>query len=163
LTDKIGNDQAGDEGQYMKWLENLVVKLANRVDNQLDDLTEKKAFDTAQDAYFAGDLKTALAGYSALAEKGHGRAAALAGEMHLSGKGTPVSGTKAVKYFEMGAAASDPDATALLGMALAAGMAGVKVDLIRAKPFLQAAANNGDAKSKEMLTIVIAKQKGKRK
>jgi TPR repeat protein len=147
----------------MKWLENLVVKLANRVDNQLDDLTAKKEFDAAQDAYFAGDLKTALAGYSALAERGHGRAAALAGELHLSGKGTPVSGTKAVKYFEMGAAASDPDATALLGMALAAGMAGVKIDFIKARPYLETAAKNGDAKAKEMLNIVIAKQKGKRR
>jgi TPR repeat protein len=147
----------------MKWLENLVVKLANRVDNQLDDLTAKKEFEAAQDAYFAGDLKKALAGYSALAERGHGRAAALAGELHLSGKGTPVSGTKAVKYFEMGAAASDPDATALLGMALAAGMAGVKIDFIKARPYLETAAKNGDAKAKEMLNIVIAKQKGKRR
>lgn len=147
----------------MKWLENLVVKLADRVDNQLDDLTEKKEFDAAQDAYFAGDLKTALAGYSALAENGHGRAAALAGEMHLSGKGTPINGTKAVKYFEMGAAASDPDATALLGMALAAGMAGVKIDFIKARPHLEAAAKNGDLKAKEMLNIVIAKQRGKRR
>ena len=143
----------------MKWLENLVVRLANKVDSQLDDLTEKKAFAAAQDAYIAGDTKKALAGYSALAEKGHGRAAALAGEMHLTGKGTPVSGTKAVKFFELGAAASDPDATALLGMALTAGMAGVKVDFIKARPFLEAASKNGDEKAKEMLAIVIAKQK----
>lgn len=145
----------------MKWLENFVVKLANKVENQIDDLTAKKEFENAQEAYIAGDIKNALAGYSALAEKGHGRAAALAGEMHLTGKGTPVSGTKAVKFFEMGAAVSDPDATALLGMALAAGMAGVKTDFIRARPFLETAAKNGDAKAKEMLAIVIAKQKGK--
>ena len=150
-----------NEGQHMKWLENVVTKLANRVENQLNDLTDKKAFDTAQNAYCAGDLKTALAGYSALAENGHGRAAALAGEMHLSGKGTPVNGNKAVKYFEIGAAASDLDATALLGMALAAGMAGVKIDFIRARPFLETAATNGDAKAREMLAIVIAKQKGR--
>ena len=143
----------------MKWLENLVVKLANRVENQIDDLTAKKEFEAAQDAYISGDIKKALAGYSALAERGHGRAAALAGEMHLTGKGTPVNGSKAVKFFEMGAAASDPDATALLGMALAAGMAGVKVDFIKARPFLEAAAKNGDEKAKEMLAIVIAKQK----
>ena len=143
----------------MKWLENLVVKLANRVENQIDDLTAKKELEAAQDANFAGDLKKALAGYSALAERGHGRAAALAGEMHLTGKGTPVNGSKAVKFFEMGAAASDPDATALLGMALAAGMAGVKIDFIKARPFLEAAAKNGDGKAKEMLSIVIAKQK----
>lgn len=145
----------------MKWLENMVVKLANRVENQIDDLTARKEFEAAQDAYIAGDIKKALGGYSALAEKGHGRAAALAGEMHLTGKGTPVSGTKAVKFFELGAAVSDPDATALLGMALAAGMAGVKVDFIRARPFLETAAKNGDVKAREMLAIVIAKQKGK--
>lgn len=147
----------------MTWLENWVVKLARKVENQLDDVAAKQAFAAAQDAYLAGDLKTALAGFSALATQGHGRAAALAGEMHLSGKGTPVSGIRAVKFFELGAAASDPDATALLGMALAAGMAGVKVDFIKAKPFLETAAKNGDAKAKQMLAIVVAKQRGKRR
>ena len=146
----------------MKWLENLVVKLANRVDGQLDDLTNTKAFKSASDAYSLKDFKAALAGYEALAEKNHGRAAALAGEMHLFGKGTKISGTKAQKYFEISANAGDLHATALLGMLLAAGMAGVKVDLIRARPLLEAAAASGDAKALEMLEMVKSKQKGKR-
>jgi uncharacterized protein len=146
----------------MKWLENLVVRLAGHVDNQLDGLTDRKAFDRAHDAYVENDFKTALPAYEELAEKNHGRAAALAGEMHLFGKGTKINGAKAKKYFEIGAKAGDPDAAALLGMLLAAGMAGVKVDFLKARPLLEAAAQRGDAKALEMLEHVKGKQRGKR-
>lgn len=67
----------------MTWLENLVVKLSNRVGKQLDDLADKKAFDAAQDTYSASDLKTALDGYEKLATRGHGCAAALAAGVPL--------------------------------------------------------------------------------
>ena len=110
-----------------------------------------------------GDFSNALSGYEALAERGHGRAAALAGTMHLYGTGTKVSGANAVKYFEMGNDAGDADAGALLGMALAAGMAGIKIDYFKARPLLEAAVKNGDAKAKTMLDIVKARQRGNRK
>jgi TPR repeat protein len=147
----------------MSWLENLADKLARRVNKQLDGLNDQHAFSLAHDAYVAGDLKAALAGYEALAERKHGRAAALAGEMHLNGKGTKVNGAKALKYFELGKDAGDPDAIALLGMALAAGMAGIKIDYFKARPYLEAAVKNGDAKAKRMLDHVKAQQQGRRK
>jgi TPR repeat protein len=143
----------------MSWLENLVLKLGIRVNKQLDDLAEKKEFEVAQDAYIAGDYKTALAGYQFLAESGHGRAAALAGEMHLSGKGTNVNNVKAMKYFQLGTNVGDTDAMALQGMLHASGKPGIKVDYVKARSLLEVAAKAGDAKAKEMLDFVKAKQK----
>jgi TPR repeat protein len=146
----------------VSWLEKLVARLGNHVNKQLDELTDKQAFDAAQDAYLAGDYPSALAGYQSLAEKGHGRAAALAGEMHLSGVGTKVSGLLALKYFEMGTNANDPDAIALLGMMYAAGKAGVKIDYLKARPLLEKAAQAGDRQAMTMLAMVKRKQAGKR-
>jgi uncharacterized protein len=143
----------------MSLLEKIVMKLGNRVNRQLDVLAEKKAFVAAQDAYFARDYKTALAGYQALAESGNGRAAALAGEMHLSGKGTTVDNVKAMKYFQLGTKVGDVDAMTFQGMLLASGKPGIKVDFVKARSLLEVAAKEGDAKAKEMLAFVKAKQK----
>lgn len=144
------------------WLERLVVKLSNRVNTQLDDLADKKAFEAAQDASIAGDFKAALAGFEALAERNHGPAAALAGSMHIAGTGTKVNGAKALKYLEIGKNAGDPAAIALLGMTHAAGYAGVKVDYIKARPFLEAAVKNGDLEAKKMLDLIKGRQKANR-
>ena len=108
----------------MHFLERIIEKLSARVDRQLNEAAKKKAFDSAQDALAAKDFKAALAGFEALAEKGHARAAALAGGMFLDGVRAKVDGAKALKYLKIGADAADLDAIGLLGMAYAAGMAG---------------------------------------
>ena len=145
----------------MAWLENLVAKLAHRVGNQIDDLANKKAFAAAQDAMMAKDLKTALAGFEALAEKGHGRAAALAGSMYITGNGVKENGAKALKYLTIGKEAGDPDAITLLGMAYGSGKAGIKIDYIKARPLLEVGAKNGDQSAKQLLEFIMSKQKGK--
>ena len=146
----------------MTFLERLVVKLAARVDGQLDALSDRKAFEAAQDAMIAKNYSVALKGFEELAMRGHGRAAALAGTMHLMGEAVRENGAQAIKYLTIGAKANDPAAISLLGMAFAAGKAGVKVDYFKARPLLEQAVKNGDAKAKEMLEIVLSKQKGKR-
>ena len=82
--------------------------------------------------------------------------------MHISGEGTEICGPKALIYLEMGKDAGDPDAVALLGMILASGMPGVKINDFKARPLLETAAKNGDNKAKAMLNIVIARQRRKR-
>ena len=146
----------------MSWLENLVVKLAGRVEKQIDALSDDKAFLAAQEAMAGGDHKTALAGFEALAERNHPRASTLAGTMYLMGQGTRENGGKAVKYLEIGKHAGDQEAVAMLGMMYAAGKAGVRVDYLKARPLLEAAAKNGDAKARQMLAHVKARQKGGR-
>lgn len=135
----------------MTWLENWVTKLSNHVDRQFDELIDKKDFEAAQDAYIAGDFKTALVSYESLASRNHGRAAALAGSMYLMGTGIKANGAKALTYLEIGKNAGDPDAISLLGLAYAAGKAGIKVDYIKARPLLEAAAKIGDEKAGQML------------
>ena len=142
----------------MSWMEKVVFKLATRVSKQLDGLADKKAFDAAQDAQLAGDLKTALDGYEKLAMRGHGRAAAIAGGMHIHGDGTIVSGANALMYLEMGKDAGDPDAIGLLGMAYASGMPGIKVDYAKARPLLETAAKNGYGRAQEMLDLIKSRQ-----
>jgi len=83
----------------MTWLENWVTKLSNHVDRQFDELIDKKDFEAAQDAYIAGDFKTALVSYESLAARNHGRAAALAGSMYLMGTGIKVSNS--AQYFPL--------------------------------------------------------------
>lgn len=146
----------------MTWLENLVVKLSSHVSKQIDDLADKKAFDAAQDARAAGDLKTALDGFEKLALRGHGRSAAIAGGMYITGEGTKISGANALPYLEIGKDAGDPDAISLLGMAYASGMPGIKVDYVKARPLLEVAVKNGDANAQKMLDHVKARQKNKR-
>ena len=148
----------------MTWLENLVVRLSNRVSKQIDDLTDRKAFEAAQDAQIAGNFKTALDEYEKLALRGHGRAAALAAGMHIQGEGTKVSGANALIYLEMGKDAGDPDAIGLLGIAYASGMPGIKVDYTKARPLLETAAKNGYGRAQEMLDHIKDKQgkQGKR-
>ena len=146
----------------MSWLENLVVKLVSRVEKQLDNVTDKKAFDAAQDALLAKDFKSAIEGFEELAKRNHGRAAALAGSMYLIGDRVKENGVKGLKYLTIGAEAGDPDAISLLGMAYASGKAGVKIDYFKARPLLETAVKNGDAKAQEMLNFVRARQRGKR-
>ena len=147
----------------MSFLENLVVKLTARVEKQIDNLTDKKAFEAAQDANVAKDYKTALKGFEELAEKGHVRAATLAGGMYITGAVVKENGPKALKYLTIGAEAGDVDAIALLGMAYAAGKAGVKVDYFKARPLLEQAVKNGDKHALQMLNMVKAKQKGNKR
>lgn len=144
----------------MEWLEKFVLKLAGHVNKKLDDQIDRKEFDAARDAQVAGDFKTALDGYEKLAMRGHGRAAALAGGMHISGQGTIVSGPNALMYLEIGKDAGDPDAIALLGMAYASGMPGIKTDYFKARPLLETAVKNGDAKAQLMLDHLKKSQKG---
>lgn len=143
----------------MSFLENLVVKLAARVEKQIDNLTDKKAFEAAQDANVAKDYKTALKGFEELAEKGHVRAATLAGGMYITGAVVKENGPKALKYLTIGAEAGDDDAIALLGMAYAAGKAGIKVDFFKARPLLEIAVKNGDKQALHMLELVKGKQR----
>ena len=145
----------------MTWLEKLTARLAVHLGKKLDVLSDKRAFDAAQDARDAGDLKTALDGFEKLALRGHGLAAALAGGMHINGQGTVINGAKSVKFLEMGRDAGNPEAIALLGMAYASGMPGIKVDYFKARPLLEIAVKNGDKDAQQWLDSVKAKQKNK--
>lgn len=146
----------------MKWLESFASVLANRVNKQLDDLTDKQDFAKAQDAFVAGDLSSALDGYERLAHRGHGRAAVLAGGMHINGQGTSICGPKAVMYFEIAKDAGDQEAIALLGMTYASGIPGVRVDYTKARPLLEAAVLNGDKDAQRMLDTIKNKRKVRR-
>ena len=143
----------------MNFLEKFVDRLSVRVNKQLDDLGEKQAFEAAQDANVAKDYKTALIGFEELAEKGHIRAATLAGGMYIAGDVVKENGAKALKYLTIGAEAGDIDAIALLGMAYAAGKAGIKVDFFKARPLLEIAVKNGDKQALHMLELVKGKQR----
>ena len=76
----------------MTFLAPSVVKLAARLDNQLDTSTNRKAFDAAQDATIANDYAVALKGFKELVMRGHVSAAALAKTMHLMGQVTKENG-----------------------------------------------------------------------
>ena len=110
----------------------------------------------------AGDFKTALVSYAALAARNHGRAAALAGSMYLMGTGVRENGVKAMKYLEIGKNAGDLDAISLLGLAYATGKSGIRIDYIKARPLLEAAAKIGDEKALQMLQLMKSRQKSRR-
>jgi len=68
---------------------------------------------------------------------------------------------KALTYLEIGKNAGDPDAISLLGLAYAAGKAGIKIDYIKARPLLEAASKIGDEKARQMLKHIKNMQKAK--
>jgi TPR repeat protein len=66
--------------------------------------------------YDAGDFAAALPKFQALAERGHADARYMAGLMHHRGRGTPVSGRDAVRWYALAADQNHGSALANLGI-----------------------------------------------
>lgn len=88
------------------------------------------------------------------AELGNPNAMAILGSMYLLGQGVPENGKIALEWLEKAVSAGEAGSSAVLGMALATGKAGVKPDIARARELLTKAAQEGDAKAAEMLDMM---------
>lgn len=88
------------------------------------------------------------------AELGNVHAMSLLGAMHLLGQGVREDGLLAVVWLQRAMDGGYESAASLLGMALATGKAGVKIDLPKARMLLKAAASKGDAQSARMLEMI---------
>ncbi len=111
-------------------------------------------FDEALALYKAKEYKKAAPLMSEASKLGNPQAMSILGTMYLFGHGVKEDGPAAVRCLEAAIAAGFDDAWSVLGMALATGKAGVKIDLPRATEILRRCADNGDEQSEKMLAMI---------
>jgi len=112
------------------------------------------SYDEALALYNNKDYVKALPLMTEAAELGNVHAMSLLGAMHLLGQGVREDGLLAVVWLQRAMDGGYESAASLLGMALATGKAGVKIDLPKARMLLKAAASKGDAQSARMLEMI---------
>lgn len=88
------------------------------------------------------------------AELGKVQAKSVLGTMYLLGQGTSEDGNAAVRWLTQAYEEGFKDAGAVLGMALATGKSGVRINMASAIEFMKEASALGDHQSAEMLTMI---------
>lgn len=111
-------------------------------------------YDEALGYYSAKEYVKAAPLMSEASELGNPRAMAILGTMYLFGHGVAENGPAAVRCLEASVAAGYEEALSTLGMALATGKAGVKIDLPRAVEILRSSAAKGDEQAAQMLSMI---------
>ena len=91
---------------------------------------------------------------SEASELGNPQAMAVLGTMYLFGQGVSENGPAALRCLQAAIDAGYKDAQSTLGMALATGKAGIKIDLPRAIEILTPCAANGDEQAAQMLSMI---------
>jgi len=122
-------------------------------------LSKAKAITTYDEAlalHSAKDYKAAFPLMTQAAELGSLDAMSLLGSMYLLGQGVNEDGALAVHWLQKAVDAGYEGAVSVLGMALATGKAGVRVDIPRARGMLAACAEKGDEQSARMLAMIDA-------
>lgn len=144
--------------------------MLNYLTNMLGSITKKveynRIFDEAKSLFDAKEYKKALPLMKEAAEMGSPFALAHLGVMFMKGLGVPCDWEKAAELLEMTINLENYRGTEFqishlksnIGMIHAIGGYGLKRDLEKAKEYLKAAADDGDEKSAEFLTLVIGKK-----
>ncbi len=112
------------------------------------------AYDEAMAFYSAKEFKKAFPLMIEASEHGNAEAMSILGTMYLLGEGVKEDGREAVVWLQRSIDGGYEGAVSVLGMALATGKAGIKIDLPKARELLTQCAENGDEQSARMLSMM---------
>lgn len=133
--------------QFIKNLINLNAFLASKTRALM-------AYDEAMAFYSAKEFKKAFPLMIEASEHGNAEAMSILGTMYLLGEGVKEDGREAVTWLQRSIDGGYEGAVSVLGMALATGKAGIKIDLPKARVLLTQCAENGDEQSARMLSMM---------
>ena len=134
----------------LKFISNLInfnANLANKARSIL-------AYDEALAFHTAKEYKKALPLMLEASELGNPQAMSLLGSMYLMGYGIKEDGQQASMWLKRAIDAGFEGAISVLGMALATGKAGMRIDMPRAREMLVFCADKGDEQSARMLSMM---------